>query len=184
MRVSKINFALAAVLALGLPVTFISISATASAAGNGHDHGSMNHGATDHSAMNHGEMHHNMSMPGQPGLAADVSRTIAITAHDTMRFAPGELQVEDGETIRFVVTNGGRIPHQFNIATEAGQLQHIEMMRQSMGKHTHDMPHLITLQPGETGTLIWRFSQQERVQFGCNLPGHYEAGMKGEFRFH
>jgi uncharacterized cupredoxin-like copper-binding protein len=47
----------------------------------------------------------------------------------------------------------------------------------------HDDPNAVMVQPGETKELIWTFTKTENVEFGCNVPGHYEAGMKGTFNF-
>jgi len=32
--------------------------------------------------------------------------------------------------------------------------------------------------PGETEELIWRFGKLDTVLVACNIPGHFEAGMK------
>ncbi len=47
----------------------------------------------------------------------------------------------------------------------------------------HDDPNAVMVHPGETKELIWTFAEAENVEFGCNVPGHYEAGMKGTFNF-
>ena len=45
----------------------------------------------------------------------------------------------------------------------------------------HGHANSVMVQSGETKELIWRFGDVEDVQFGCNVPGHYEAGMHGQF---
>jgi len=45
----------------------------------------------------------------------------------------------------------------------------------------HDDPNSILLAPGESGELIWTFSGDAELEFACNMPGHYQAGMVGEF---
>jgi uncharacterized cupredoxin-like copper-binding protein len=47
----------------------------------------------------------------------------------------------------------------------------------------HDDPNAVFLQPGETRELIWRFDRAQELKFACNVPGHFEAGMTGQFRF-
>jgi len=50
------------------------------------------------------------------------------------------------------------------------------------GGHGMDMPAL-TLAPGETGTLVWTApSGAESLIYACNIPGHFESGMKGQIR--
>ena len=43
---------------------------------------------------------------GKPGDAGKVSRTVKLTQMDNM-FLPAEVKVMEGETIRFVIKNGG-----------------------------------------------------------------------------
>ena len=55
----------------------------------------------------------------------------------------------------------------------------------SMGHGTassgHGHANSVMVQPGETKELIWHFAEVEDVRFGCNVPGHYQAGMHGPF---
>jgi uncharacterized cupredoxin-like copper-binding protein len=36
------------------------------------------------------------------------------------------------------------------------------------------------VEPGKTAELTWTFSKATRLEFACNIPGHYQAGMKGD----
>jgi uncharacterized cupredoxin-like copper-binding protein len=47
----------------------------------------------------------------------------------------------------------------------------------------HDHPNSVLLKPGERKELIWKFPQDAVLEFACNLPGHYEAGMVGDVQF-
>jgi len=47
---------------------------------------------------------------------------------------------------------------------------------------THAEPNQITLAPGQQGEIVWRFTRAGTVHFACLIPGHYEAGMKGQIR--
>jgi uncharacterized cupredoxin-like copper-binding protein len=51
------------------------------------------------------------------------------------------------------------------------------------GAMVHDDPNAVVVAPGATGELIWTFEEARDLQFGCNVPGHYESGMHGAFRF-
>ena len=35
---------------------------------------------------------------------------------------------------------------------------------------------------GKKGEIIWRFTHSGQFSFGCLIPGHYDAGMKGIIR--
>ena len=127
---------------------------------------------------NSGHEHsHEMSAAGQPGNREIISRTIKINALDTMRFNKKIIQVKPGETIRFVVTNTGKIDHEFAIGTREEQVEHAKMMA-SMPDMKHVEGNVLSLKPGETRELIWQFGKAGAVEIACHLPGHYEAGMK------
>lgn len=148
---------------------------------------------------------------GAPGDAHDIDRTIKLNAFE-MGFDPAVMNVKDGETIRFVVTNTGDVIHEFAIDTVEGQAAHRVEMEELMdaveeelaeGGHdeekeageeaghddeekageAHDDPNAIVLAAGETKELIWKFAKADNLEFACNVPGHYEAGMKGDFKF-
>lgn len=155
-------------LAKVMALMTIALSSAAFAGGNhagGHGHG---HG-DDETAI------------GKPGAAAKVSRTIAIEMNDSMRYTPADLQVKQGETIRFVVKNVGKVKHELSLGTQQELLEHLEQMKKFPDME-HDEPNKITLAPGKQGEIIWQFTKAGSVNFACLMPGHYEAGMKGVVR--
>ena len=123
---------------------------------------------------------HDMSDAGVPGRAGDVTRTIKVIADDTS-FDVKSIAVKPGETVRFIVTNNGKIDHEFSIATHAEHLAHRQMM-QEMPDMKHNDPNMVTLKPGQTKHLIWKFTRAANdIEFACDIPGHAEAGMAGSF---
>jgi uncharacterized cupredoxin-like copper-binding protein len=116
---------------------------------------------------------------GEPGNSADVTRTVEVEMSDAMRFKPDRIAVKRGETIRFVVKNVGNLEHEMVLGTMEELKEHAELMRKSPGMK-HAEPNEISVEPGKTGELIWRFTRAGTVHFGCLVPGHFEAGMKGE----
>ncbi len=113
---------------------------------------------------------------GQPGSLKEVNRTIDITMHDTMRYNLDELQVKSGETIRFKILNKGLIPHEFTLGDRKALLKHQSMMR-NMPAMVHSEANAVTLKPGESGEIIWTFSDSDTLMAACFIPGHFEAGM-------
>lgn len=173
----------------------LTLSAGAFAAGG---HGGGHHGEDGgHAATGH----HGAAGIGQPGKPEDVVRTIDITMYDNY-YEPEVINVSQGETVRIRVTNQGALVHEFNIGTAAMHQAHQkemmmmvehgvllgdridhDMMNMDMGNgHTmkHDDPNSVLLEPGQSGEIIWTFSQQSSLEFACNVPGHYQAGMYGE----
>lgn len=134
------------------------------------------------------DMHKNMagmqqeahdSAAGKAGDPAKVSRTIAVSMHDTMRFTPSQISVKAGETIRFFIKNEGKISHEMVIGTLDELKEHAAMMRK-MPDMKHSEPNMITLAPGQRGGIVWQFGKAGEVDFACLVPGHMEAGMVGK----
>ena len=46
----------------------------------------------------------------------------------------------------------------------------------------HDDPNMVMVAPGKRAELTWTFSQSTPIEFACNVPGHYQAGMVGKVR--
>ena len=42
-----------------------------------------------------------------------------------------------------------------------------------------DDPNTVMLEPGQSAELTWTFAQATGLEFACNIPGHYQAGMVG-----
>ncbi len=115
---------------------------------------------------------------GKPGIAKNVSRTIAITLTDAMRFTPDTLKIKQGETVRLRITNAGKIPHEFVLGTPKEIDEHAAMMR-AMPDMIHTDASSARLAPGKTTDIIWQFSTPGKFLYVCLIAGHREAGMQG-----
>ena len=122
--------------------------------------------------------HHDTLTIGRAGDAAKVTRTVHIEMSDAMRFTPADIQAKQGETIRFVVKNSGKLKHEFVLGTTAALKEHAELMKK-FPEMEHSDPNMVTVAPGQTGEVIWQFSEAGKIDFACLQPGHYDAGMKG-----
>lgn len=161
-------------LLLTTALTF-ALSAPAFAAGahdGGHDADKANDHASDHAAM---------MLVGKPGKPEDVDRTLDISMRETddgeMVFEPAEFEFEPGETIRFNVKNDGEVEHEFVLDTIEKNIEHKAMMAEY--DMEHDDPNSIRLDEGQSGEVIWTFSNEGTFEFACLIPGHYESGMHG-----
>jgi uncharacterized cupredoxin-like copper-binding protein len=141
---------------------------------------------------------------GTPGSATDVRRTVEIEMTDN-RYDHDRIEVREGETVRFVIHNRGQLVHEFNIGTPnmhgAHQAEMTDMMKAGAMSSTrlelgaghgrghghggmmgHDDPNSVLLGPGDSEEMVWRFDgSATRLEFACNVPGHYQAGMVGRF---
>ena len=161
-------------------VLTIALTSPIYAAGNGHD---------GHHSHDNDNAH--MIAGGMPGKESEINRTIEIIATDDLKFSQPSLDVKDGETIKFVLINKGETAHDFTIGTPEIQVAHqkeMSKMMEAMDSHEghkmeHNDPNALFLNPGEKKELIWKFKKTAKLEFGCNVPGHYQAGMKGNIKF-
>lgn len=116
---------------------------------------------------------------GRAGNPKKITQTVRVEMSDKMRFEPASLMVKQGETVKFIVRNRGKVMHEMVIGTPDGLKQHAEAMK----KHPqmeHDDPFGTHVAPGKTGTMVWQFTKPGEFLFGCLVPGHFEAGMVGQ----
>ena len=116
------------------------------------------------------------------GIAADprkAKRTVRLDMSDAMRFTPAEIRVKQGEVVRFVVANKGKVLHEMVLGRKADLEEHAELMRRFPGME-HDEPHMAHVSPGKSGEIGWRFTKAGTYYYGCLIPGHFEAGMVGK----
>jgi uncharacterized cupredoxin-like copper-binding protein len=135
---------------------------------------------------------------GQPAPAAKATRSIEVVMGD-MSFDPRAINIKAGETVRFVLVNKGQLLHEFNLGDAAMHAQHQQAMLQmqqsgmltptgmkamdhaAMGHGMkHDDPNSVLVEPGKTAELTWTFTKPTSLEFACNIPGHYQAGMVGK----
>ena len=157
--------------------------------------------ATAHAAGSHG--HGKNAATGQPGDPAKASRTIEVQMFDNY-YEPESLSIKEGETVRFIIHNKGALVHEFNIATAEMHVAHqpemmmmvqhgvlmgdridhdaAKAMQASMGHGMHEEPNSVLLEPGKSGEIVWTFPEHAELQFACNVPGHYDAGMQGDIK--
>lgn len=138
---------------------------------------------------------------GQPATADKASRSVEVVMSD-IAFSPQTIDIKAGETVRFVLVNKGQLLHEFNLGDAAMHARHqqemLQMQQSGMLTPTgmkemdhsamagmdhvmkHDDPNSVLVEPGKTAELTWTFSKATNLEFACNIPGHYQAGMVGK----
>ncbi|MAO01239.1 putative cupredoxin-like copper-binding protein [Roseovarius halotolerans] len=161
-----------------------ALTTSAAFAGAGHDDG-------------HGDGH--AAMMGQPGDPAKADRVVEVSMTE-MAFDPSNIEIMEGETITFVVSNDGEFVHEFNLGTEKMWQGHMDEMMKMMdtGMMTvdkidhdkmmqagmmHDDANSVLLEPGQKAKVTWTFGEKTELGFACNVPGHRESGMVGDISF-
>jgi len=143
-----------------------------------------------------------MNMVGEKGDPNKIDRVVNIKMYDNY-YEPNIIKIKKGETIKFVVENLGDLVHEYNIGTKEMHIKHQPEMQKlidheillvdkidkvkmkKMSKMDHSLGHShansIMLEPKKTGEIIWKFTKDINLEMACNIPGHYETGMVGNF---
>jgi uncharacterized cupredoxin-like copper-binding protein len=138
---------------------------------------------------------------GQSAPAANATRSVEVVMGD-MSFTPKAIDIKSGETVRFVLVNKGQLLHEFNLGDAAMHARHqqemLKMQQSGMLTPTgikdmdhgsmpgmdhamkHDDPNSVLVEPGKKAELTWTFTEAATLEFACNIPGHYQAGMVGK----
>ena len=111
--------------------------------------------------------------PGAPTVGTkDNPRVVWMNMDDSLRFMPDSVTVQKGESIRFVLTNSGKVVHEFQVgvadkvaADEVDNVTNVEKDE---------------LDEGSTHAVDFTFDGPGPYAYACHEPGHYEAGMHGE----
>ena len=111
---------------------------------------------------------------GSPGRPAVATTEVLVRTLDSFKFKPAKLTVASGETVHFVVRNDGDSTHEFVL----GDATYQDRVRNAGGV-TVSAPNAVSVGPGATKDLTWRFSNSGNFLFACQEPGHYDSGMVG-----
>ena len=110
--------------------------------------------------------------PDVPAVGtAKVPRVQPITMADALTFDPSNVPIAAGETVSFVVMNGGTVTHEFAIGpkgpVEADKID---------GKIVKELDEI---EGAHVQEVTYTFPATGAFAFACHAPGHFEAGMKG-----
>ena len=128
-----------------------------------------------------------MAILAIPALAQDATPTAALNPS-----APVEVKVDLGDFFvkpltadfvagipyEFQVTNTGKATHEFIIEPKGAVDK--PLAEEENGKAVES--EVEDIAPGQTKTLMWTFQGAGDYTMACHVPGHFEAGMKTEFK--
>ena len=109
--------------------------------------------------------------PGESGFVAGTQatpRVVQILATPQLRFLPGVVTIQAGETITFEVTTMGPTVHEFMVGPAT-----------DVAADKAGTPEIADLGMMQTRSLTYSFTGPGPFAFACHAPGHYEAGMSG-----
>ena len=105
-------------------------------------------------------------------------RTVEIVMRYS-RFEPERIEVEPGETVRFVVRNDDPIDHEFILGDAAVQRAH----ERGTEAYHPPRPGEMSVAPLETAVTTYTFpASPGTLVLGCHLPGHFAYGMEAQVR--
>ncbi|MEN8235127.1 MAG: plastocyanin/azurin family copper-binding protein [Actinomycetota bacterium] len=125
--------------------------------------------------------------------AAGADRTIEVLMTE-FAFDVDPVDVAAGETIEFVVTNTGVVPHEFRLSNGHRIEEHLASGHDdhddSEGEPDDDGHHeggdvVLLLDAGDTSSVVVTFPEDTSIftEVACLLPGHYETGMFADVRY-
>lgn len=158
-------------------LSLIAIAAFAQAAWAAGEHAGGHGQMEGHKMGGQGAPMQHASRAGEPGKAAQATRTIDVEMNE-FRFSPERLEVKAGETILFRVRNTGKIEHELVFGDAAELKAHAESMRMQPAM-AHDDSGGLKLDAAKAGEMVWKFTNAGEFMYGCLVPGHFEAGMVG-----
>ncbi|MGJ8571923.1 MAG: cupredoxin domain-containing protein [Hoeflea sp.] len=133
-------------------------------------------------AGTHSDGHAGAMTIGEPGKKAKATQTIRVTMKETddgqMIFTPNDFKVRKGQTVVFAIKNTGELEHEFVLDQQDKVMEHKAMMAK-FPEMEHDDPNAIRLEPGKSGEIVWKFTNDGAFKIACLIPGHFESGMHG-----
>ena len=124
---------------------------------------------------------------GGTAASSAPGRTINVDMAE-FTYSPMSITVKAGETVTIRLKNTGTIEHEFMAGRRAvagvGYSEDWLALAKSDRVGGHDMNHQgrgVRVQPrGSTAFTLTIPAETGEFEFGCFMPGHYEAGMKGK----
>lgn len=155
-------------------VAFAAALVLLAACGGGEDHTNHQGDAAPPAGDGHAHSHEGFLF-GEPAQAGDATTKIEVEAKD-FEFVPSELTVDQGDVVEFVITNEGDAQHEFVL----GDAALMEEMGSSAHEHDSDEPNAVPpMEPGDSGTMVWNFTEPGRFRFECHIDAHHKLGMTG-----
>lgn len=143
--------------------------------------GALAHGDEAHSQKAAGPIKKEQKDWGIAGDGKAVNRTIRIAMTDNMRFTPNEIEVKQGEVVKFAIKNNGKILHEMVIGTKQVLDEHAALMVK-FPTMEHEEPYMAHVPQGKSANMIWNFNRPGEFYFACLIAGHYQAGMVGKIK--
>ena len=108
---------------------------------------------------------------GIPGNPRKLQRTWLLELDDDERLEPAQLSIPLGSTVRLVISNSGKRPHELALGSPA-TLKALADARRQRGKALDESVHVFTIAPGDKDELVWEFNRAGTWLLQCLDPAH------------
>jgi len=133
---------------------------------------------SDNAGDGHDHAHSHDSGPVIASVEMAAIRNVVIELNDSMRLVPGDWQAQQGEMLRLIVVNTGKVKHELVLGQAKELVEHAQAMREDKSGHHHHN-NAVSVEPGQSAVMTFTFDKSGEWAMACFEPGHYEAGMKG-----
>jgi uncharacterized cupredoxin-like copper-binding protein len=122
------------------------------------------------------------AVEGVPARPSITQGKLILTVDDR-QVSPSVLKATVGQTLTLTLENKGTALHDFTV-------KDIPIAHEAVSHGaSHDMSYMqddhldvhVAVEPGQSGTVTFMPTTPGTYEFYCTLPGHKEAGLKGEF---
>lgn len=127
--------------------------------------------------------------PEPPPLMSDAVevRTVRLAMVDEVLFEPDRVEVQQGETIRFIIEDETGSAHEAYVGTAMEQAEHAGVHASLAPEEQAQTSHYgygVDIPSHGSGEVVYHFAEVGLFYVGCHYPGHYEAGMRVTVEVH
>lgn len=116
---------------------------------------------------------------GRPGDSSKVNKIVAMTVNDATHFKPSKVIVKSGDAVMFKIKNIGDFSHEMVIGSISELRAHAALMQKEPAMD-HVQSNVVTLNPGQTRAITWKFMRSGKFGFACLVTWHLKFGTLGE----
>ncbi len=116
--------------------------------------------------------------------------TLVMGQPNEFAFAPAQIMLKNGSTIKLIVKNEGQVKHE--LMSDLFQwIRDVKIEVEGVAEFEVPSLYEIEVEPGKEVTLEFKLEVIEHIleekggkaefEFGCFIKDHYKAGMQGKF---
>jgi len=102
----------------------------------------------------------------------DDPRLVVMSMDDSLKFMPDKVAVTKGETVRFLLTNAGKVVHEFAVGPK-DKVDADEVDGTIVKEADEILGHHLKV-------IDYTFDASGPYSYACHEPGHFQAGMFGD----